>query len=367
MIHLFTGTPGSSKTLNVLQFVNESEKFKNRPVYYFNIKEVKLPWTELSQDEVTRWFDLPEGAVIVIDEVQKIMPLRKAGSPVPDHIQNLDTHRHNGYDLILVTQHPMLLDTFARRMVGEHTHIARQFGMESAKHYSWQKCQNDPDDYHVKQEAIVNRKAFNKKYYGLYKSAEVHTHKRKIPFKVFIPIIALLPIGYAIASVVDRFSPDPEVVLPESIERVVVDTTDQIPVATNFDFAYVDENTPRIDDVPWTAPIYDEIAKPKSFPRPQCYMWESGPKKGDCKCLSQQATALAISHSACVRYVQNGYFNPFLEDTALHSNPATEYAERQKMEAAAPVLERRRSVLLSHTPRPSKYVELRRAAESGSQ
>ena len=60
MLYLFTGSPGSSKTINIIKLICENEQFKNRPVYYYNVKEVTLkykdeegiehPWHELTID-----------------------------------------------------------------------------------------------------------------------------------------------------------------------------------------------------------------------------------------------------------------------------------------------------------------------------
>src|SRR5690606_36636087 len=95
------------------------------------------------------------------------------------------------YDLIFITQNPMLLDAGFRHFVGRHIHIERVFGMQSAKWMTWEKCVSDVDDHFKRKEAVVKWVPFVKKYYGLYKSAEVHTHKRKLPLKVFIPFIFL--------------------------------------------------------------------------------------------------------------------------------------------------------------------------------
>ena len=55
MIYLFTGAPGSSKTLNVIKTISEDSTFKGRDVYYHRIKELKLPWISLDENEVKEW------------------------------------------------------------------------------------------------------------------------------------------------------------------------------------------------------------------------------------------------------------------------------------------------------------------------
>ena len=85
MIKFFTGIPGSSKTLNAVKEINEDPLYQNRPIYYHNVKEVTFEnWIELSDEEVKKWYELPAGSVIFMDEVQKIFrPGRKYGDNVP--------------------------------------------------------------------------------------------------------------------------------------------------------------------------------------------------------------------------------------------------------------------------------------------
>lgn len=337
MIYLFTGVPGSSKTLNVLKMVNEDPTFKGREIYYHRIKELKLPWIELSADEVMEWDTLPHGAVLVVDEAQYLMPTRDSRKPMPDWIVKMSEHRHKGYDLIFITQNPMLLDAGFRRFVGKHIHIERVFGMQSAKWMTWEKCVSDIEDHFKRKEAVVKRVPFDKKYYGLYKSAEVHTHKRKLPLKVFIPFIFLaLVIGLVIYFLVrwdDRTGtdlgdgqdssrqPGNTSLIPSLGAGTLSNSNKPMNVQE-----YTQALTPRLPDVPWSAPIYDAVTAPKSFPRPQCIR---NNVTGVCKCFSQQATPITISQTACYNYVENGYFDHTKPDDYYQSSrPAANAGEQ---------------------------------------
>lgn len=320
MIYLFTGAPGSSKTLNVIKTVCEDSTFKGRDIYYHRIKELKLPWISLDEKEVQEWDTLPDGAVLVVDESQYLMPVRDPRKPLPEWILKMSEHRHKGYDLIFMTQSPNLLDAGFRRFVGRHTHIERIFGLESAKWLTWEKCVTEVDDHFKRKEAVIKRVSFDKKYYGTYKSAEIHTHKRKIPAKVFIPFIALVVLIGLVVHFINSWGNRIDSTIPDDINTPIENLAGAIKSnATSVAHSgsasmtteqYIQAHTPRLPDVPWSAPVYDALTVPKSFPRPQCIRFNRGYDSPPlCKCYSQQATPLNISDKACNRYVDNGYFD----------------------------------------------------------
>lgn len=312
MITLITGVPGSSKTLNTINEVLTNDTYKNRPVYYYNIPEVQLDWQSLDEAGAKAWFDLPHGSVVILDECQRIFRPMKYGDKVPAHIEQLETHRHLGIDLFVITQHPKLIDTKVRRLVGRHLHFKRQFGMESATRIEFQKCADDPDDYFAQKEAIKKRIKFPKKLYGVYKSSEEHTHKRKIPAKLYGVGVAIVVACFLLYQAVTGFGSEPAVASPISDPTDII-KTDKVPQAEKIDLSWSAQRTPRQKDVPWSAPVYDGLTEVKSFPRPQCIQKA---KTGVCNCFTQQATPLDISHRQCLVIVQNGYFDPTKTDPA---------------------------------------------------
>lgn len=343
MIYLFTGIPGSSKTLNVIKFVSEDKAFKDREIYYHRIKELQLPWIKLDEADVMAWDTLPDGSVLVVDEAQYLMPVRDPRKPLPDWILKMSEHRHKGLDLIFITQSPMLLDAGFRRFVGRHIHIERHFGLESAKWFQWEKCVSEVDDHFKRKEAVIKRVAFDKKYYGVYKSAEVHTHKRRIPLKVIIPFVGLAVlislIWYLLSSFKNKASPNVESPFdPASVASQVIDPVKGFsvlntePAKKTFITTeeYIKQHQPRVADIPASAPIYDELTKPRAFPRPQCIKFNATVDEPEiCKCFTQQATPLTISEVACNRYVKNGWFN--------HTKP--DYSESSGSSAHASTLD----------------------------
>ena len=316
MLTLITGLPGAGKTLNALQIV-EKEK-GDRPVFYRGIKQLTLDWTEIQDEEVHNWNTYPEGTIFVIDEAQQIWPNIAHSKQSPKSVMQLDTHRHRGYDFYVITQQPTLIDFRLRKFVNRHLHFERAFGRHATRQLEWQQVENDPRDYHARQEAEISRVRFKKTFYDKYHSAEVHTHKPRIPKKAIWFLAAILFTGgaftYAYNNIVDRAP-----VFDRTPIEVETDTQDwsrlmpggndiKLPETTS---EYVDRFTPRIPDLPWSAPAYDELTEVKTYPRPQCILHV---RTDNCSCFTQQASPLTISQTQCKFYVKNGYFNPFKEE-----------------------------------------------------
>ena len=112
MISLITGLPGSGKTNLLVHELMTRDDLKNRPLFVDGIPELKIPTMEIPEGEdMTTWHKwAPTGAILVIDEAQRIFRPRPAGAKVPDYIQELETHRHKGIDIFVITQHPRLID-----------------------------------------------------------------------------------------------------------------------------------------------------------------------------------------------------------------------------------------------------------------
>ena len=151
-ITLTTGTPGAGKTLRTLWDVENLRKESGREVYYHGIKNLQLPWIQLDDDPkfdpeakpptfgimCTEWYKLPHGSIVVLDECQRIFRSRASGSTVPQHVSELETHRHKGFDLFIITQHPAIIDLNVRRQVQTHRHLKRRFGTQMVSMFSWE-------------------------------------------------------------------------------------------------------------------------------------------------------------------------------------------------------------------------------------
>ncbi len=166
-----------------------------------DLKQFKLHWNDFP--DPTTWPDLPPHSVIVVDECQRWFPVRPVGSKAPRHVSQFETHRHKGLDIHLVTQDAKLLDSHVRRLVGRHVHYANPLASKKISRMEHDKV-FDPSDYHQRKNATKAVKSRDSKFYGLYWSADVHTHKARIPKFLYLFIPAMLVPFYVFFNFSDR-------------------------------------------------------------------------------------------------------------------------------------------------------------------
>lgn len=323
MINLITGLPGNGKTLIAISIIMAWAIKENRPVFYSGIVltdegKAKLGWTEI---DALEWFNAPPGAIVLIDEAQRVFRPRAHGKDVPKHVAQLETHRHQGIDLVLITQHPMLIDNEVRRLAGNHRHVVRVMGMERANVHQWNEVRQDCEKGARRSDSEKTTFAYDKSIYPLYKSAELHTVKRKIPKLAYALLCAPLVIG---AGVWYIYGFGKKVATKPATTEATADQSGSSSGAASgtqsksgkpvFDPVedirnYVAVNTPRVAGLPHTMPKYDEITKPTTAPVPAaCVVM---PSKNRCSCYSQQATPMNVPFNLCVEFARNGYFQDF--------------------------------------------------------
>ena len=196
MIILITGVPGSGKTLYAVQLLEEyilanDHLLKTQQTPRDIFSDIDGLVIEGVKKSPTDWRDVPDGSVVCYDECQRNMGPDGQGRSSREDIQELETHRHRGIDIILITQHPKLLHAHVRRLIGRHYHLFRMYGAETAKVFRADKSID------VDKAASLNREdsviwPYPKKLYGRYQSATVHTHKRKLPAWMIRSGIAVL-------------------------------------------------------------------------------------------------------------------------------------------------------------------------------
>lgn len=310
MFTIISGLPGCSKTSHLIARLMKETA---RPIYYRGIKELKLPWHELSDEDAKDWPNhVPEGAILVVDEAQELWPVRAASKSVPSAIAALETHRHKGWDVWFLTQDPMLLDSNARKLANEHFHYVRPFGAPFAIEYH-----SGTGVVSVTSTADLKRcnktqKRLPKETWGLYKSAEVHTHKFRPPKVVYL-LIALI----AIAPFVwwNFFSSVGELGGGQSAAVVGHSGTGAASGVASAGQAepkkrWAELLQPEIPGLPFTAPLYDDIArKPTAAPMlAGCVVRQR--ELRDCTCYTQQGTVIADAPwSMCMAYIKGGMFN----------------------------------------------------------
>lgn len=328
MITYITGVPGSGKTLNTIKLVRDEWGDSDRTIYYAGINELTLDWTQISYEDVTRWTEYPPGSIFVIDEAYNSFPRRTHSKEAPQFVKDLATHRHKGYDFYIITQKHTSVDHGVREHVNRHFHYERAFGLDSCRQFEWTKSV-DPEDYHAREQAIVKRIRFDKSIYNLYKSAEVHTFKKKLPTKVWFVaagFLACVVLAVSIATRDRSFVPDPEE--GESYSNYLPTSfggRSQDKVISPEEYA--EKWKARIPDVPHSAPAYDEVTEVKTFPRPQCI---EALERRSCYCYTQQATPLQISTEMCLRIVNSGWFNPFIDEEEDRDREERESRRRER-------------------------------------
>lgn len=209
MLTIITGTPGAGKSLYTVW--EEARKVPGSTIeqdgkavprrLLSNIKDLLVDHEHIDGKDLETWHEWAKpGDVIVFDEVQEVWRPRGLGTKVPDCIAALETHRHKGVDIILITQHPMLVDPNIRRLCNRHLHL-RRLSRRVAYVYEWDHCAN-PGQVRT---ALQSRVWFHpKKAYGLYKSAQLHTKPTaRLPRIALVGVVAvaamvyLAPVTYA--------------------------------------------------------------------------------------------------------------------------------------------------------------------------
>ena len=207
MITLITGVPGAGKTLYCVDEILTPAVESGRVVYVDGIPDLLLDH-QVSPDPL-QWPDwAPEGALIVIDECQRIWRPEAAGRAPHKSISELETHRHRGLDFVILTQHPNLLHSNVRRLVGRHIHLRRtSLGVYL---YEWSECVTPDSSW---KNALVKTKwSHPKRSFGKYKSAEIHNKvKFRLPRSVFVlgfSVLSIIGLGtYLGRSILQRMHP----------------------------------------------------------------------------------------------------------------------------------------------------------------
>lgn len=206
MLTVITGLPGSGKTAGVVErflmplaakdwqeqaITPDGEKVTVKRRLLTNINGLLLEHEKIDADDLAKWHEWAKpGDLIVFDEVQKPWPLTGANKEQPKCITELETHRHYGIDMILMTQHPMLINAAIVRLAGQHLHIRKLGNSRFATIYEWDGVSR----------TLLYKNAFAKKAWRrskdaekVYRSSSLHTkQKRAIPTVLFVIIACLI-------------------------------------------------------------------------------------------------------------------------------------------------------------------------------
>ncbi|WP_373700682.1 zonular occludens toxin family protein [Neisseria dentiae] len=338
MLYLITGVPGSGKTLKMISDLMNRQDLKNRPLYLDGIPEVNgqlIPNLPIPEGETMhtwhKW--APTGAILVIDECQRVFRPRPSGSKVPDYVAELETHRHKGIDIFLLTQHPRLIDSNVRALIGHHCHIAKT-NLGVRRMLEWERCA-DPTLTKDVQSAVKSVYTLDKKAFGVYKSAEEHTKIRTklsrvvyiFPIVLFVLIAASWYVYSSWNSRIDEMKVGQEKpkiehkgLIPDSSSAATVGHVQTVnsqgqyppkPASAPDPKPHISEADykPAIDGQPWTAPLYNGQNKAvKTMPYPVACI----KSQNKCTCYTDQATPIkGMDKDTCIDYALNGIYNPY--------------------------------------------------------
>ena len=368
MLFLRTGLPGAGKTLNTIKDLDEEHQvdpenpllrlhkdpdhpeLPPRTIYYHGIPELKIDklkarWVEFDTPE--RWFDLPDGSIIVIDEAQGTF-----GTDVRtrvDKVTRFEKHRHQGLDIHLITQHPSLICLPVRKLCGKHINFIRPYGRtKGVFRHEYEMCIDSPEkrsNFKLSQESKIE---FDAHYFGLYKSSTVHTHKKVTPsylkhiwmaIVLIVVIIALFCVGGYF--MLKKYGPKDDapaeapVETPSRVLKPAVPGSGPVQKVATAD-AYLEDYKPRVADVIASAPRYDSLTKPRDYPRPVCMastdirLVSTAKARGvavaeyegqmtACQCYTQQSTRIKTSVEFCMDVVRNGFFDDSVQQSAYAS------------------------------------------------
>ena len=339
MIYLITGNMGTGKTSRVVNMIltNEDGLFKqkledgtevDRPLYFCHIDCLdtkKFKAHELTEEQIQEKplnEIVPQGSVLIVDECDYCYPVRAAGRPVPPYIQTLKELRHDGFTLILMTQHPGMIDVYLRNLVSKHIHLERKsLGM---KQYWWYKCVTNLDNpagvSGVESAAWKPPKAAFK----YYKSSSQHQKfKKKIPMAVWALVGILALVGWKSYSLYRSYSKAVNRE-PEAAQAVAGEQngqpqglpdgglTDAVGSGRQDNNLKPEDFVPTMAEKPESKPIYNNLRQVRQFERIAACI--NGGQSG-CSCYSDQATKIMeVSQDLCRQYATNGLpFNPYKE------------------------------------------------------
>lgn len=311
MIYFTTGANGAGKTLITLRDVRAQQLKENRPVYYHGFemdpaKAAEFGWQEF---DPKKWQDLPDGSICIMDECQNEFPLRRSGSEVPAYINAIaQFRRKRGFDFWLISPHPSLVDVFVRRLIDKpswHRHLKRTFGADLVSQIKFSSPDLKCEEPGSASRGEVSMVAYPKEVYTWYKSASLHTGKRKLPkaLYVFAAAALLVPLlGYMAFSMLPGGSSSKT--KPTEFQQVNLAPQPSKVAAPMSALEYVSSYVPRIPGMPHTAPRFDTVTQPTEAPYPAACVLMAD----KCTCYTQQATKLQTPDASCRQIVAGGFF-----------------------------------------------------------
>ena len=357
-IKLVTGLNGTYKTSTELWDFLNNPAYEGRAKYATSIKGFDPARHGVGHlDDLKGWRDLPEGSVIFVDEAQNYLGPRGTRGEPPEWMNKLAEHRHGGYDFILTTPNPMMIDSFVRYLCKPHVHYVRPFNIGKYSRWAFEECQTQPTTNSAKAKGVRTIGTTDKRVFDLYTSTVLDTHTQRFPRKlVYVIVGGIFLVGFGAWRVYEFFPHDvdqvkktmtatgqgvagagaPAGMARSGYSKTVVPDADRREDHATWDAKGI---TPRIQGMPWTAPIYDDLTKPVDFPRiAACIESPTHP----CQCYTQQATPLGgIPMATCKDIVKHGYFDPWINSNNSQLTQGADGSQHWNVPAGQPQQDQR--------------------------
>jgi hypothetical protein len=220
MITIITGVPGMGKTAMLVHTLlkNEKAKFDARPVFVMGVNNLLLDhspsppiveWTEKRPDPndpsvMLDYYTFPPNSILVVDEAQRVFRARSSSTKPLPHVMALETHRHTGIDIILLTQKPHLMDLNVRELCGRHVHIKNT--LLGRRLFEWYEF-NDVNNKSNLDAAVKRKYSPPKEVFSLYKSAEVHTKQPRRIHQIWLYLgVCLIALAYFSTKIITKIN-----------------------------------------------------------------------------------------------------------------------------------------------------------------
>lgn len=367
MLSVCTGTPGNGKTAHALDlcFFDKSSMWYSLDKYVDGVAELKLehfefpdikelkrkdfvPRSQVDSEEYAVW--LPENplypshvealataktawdlwylwatpnSLLLIDEAQRYMRPRPAGSPVPLAIQMIEYHRHFGIHLFFITQKERLLHSNVRMLAGQHIHLTD--GWRGRHRFEWPECK-DSDSKSEKAVSAHTDYKLPKHVFPFYKSTVQHlTTSHAVPMYRKIMYLAMLVfpvLGYFIYQSFANPVKPKALASQKSGEIIgVVSSASGVSASGVLPVVLVGHSAdfvPVVAGRPETAPAFDELRRVVVMPVISACLQNAA----RCFCYTQQGTRiLDMLEASCRQYLEKGQpFNPYVQPVQVASN-----------------------------------------------
>lgn len=346
MINLLTGTPGAGKTCWLVNHLMTDPTVSQRPLFVHGIPHLKLPHEPiycnspvcepcgkikpekkqgmLCAEDWHEW--APDGALIVIDEVQNVWRPRASASKLPDSVAKLETHRHRGLDFWIISQGPHLFDSNVRRLIGRHIHLRSSW--KGRSEFEWPECK---DNVQSTSDAVERSYRLPKRAFEMYQSASLHTiQKHRIPLGIYVVGVCLVLFVIMGYTAVTRFRDKVEPVMsPESGagggEAAPAATLPAGPTLTDSERVMKKKRKlrrfePEERGRPETADAYAKLLVVRDYPFPSACIRDH--KLDTCQCYTNQGTPYDMPKLVCHEYAAGRVFNPYKKPRPVYRHKA---------------------------------------------